>query len=226
MSLKSRLIVQFGFAFGLGTALLFLPAGTLNFWRAWVFLAIIFVPMVIFSVYFYIRDPAVVERRLQRREKQQEQRLVMRWANVVSFAGMIVPGLDHRFGWTRRWTGGVPLWLEIVAQILALAGYVGTMWVISVNRFASRTIQVEKGQKVISTAPYSWVRHPLYSAALVMWLSAALALGSYVALPFFALLVPVIVLRLLNEEKVLRQDLPGYTEYCERVRYRLVPNVW
>lgn len=225
-SLKSRLMVQGAFVFFVVVALLFVPAGTLDFWEAWVFLAIFFIPMIIFSIYYYQHDRALVERRMQNREKVTEQKWIMRFAFLFFLLGLLVPGLDHRFGWTRRWIGGVPLWVEIPAQALTLTGYLGTMWVIDVNRFAARTVQVERDQRVISSGPYGVVRHPMYSFALVMWLATATALGSYVALPFFALLIPVIVLRLLNEEKVLRRELPGYAEYCERTRYRLAPYIW
>jgi protein-S-isoprenylcysteine O-methyltransferase Ste14 len=225
-SLKSRLMVQGAFVFFVVVALLFVPAGTLDFWEAWVFLAIFFIPMIIFSIYYYQHDRALVERRMQNREKVTEQKWIMRFAFLFFLLGLLVPGLDHRFGWTRRWIGGVPLWVEIAAQALTLTGYLGTMWVIDVNRFAARTVQVERDQRVISSGPYGVVRHPMYSFALVMWLATATALGSYVALPFFALLIPVIVLRLLNEEKVLRRELPGYAEYCERTRYRLAPYIW
>jgi protein-S-isoprenylcysteine O-methyltransferase Ste14 len=226
MSLKSKLILQCAATLGVAGTLLFLPAGTLDFWEAWVFLGIFFVPMVCFSTYYYKHDPALLRRRMPAREKVKEQRVVMRLATLVFIAGILVPGLDHRFGWTRRLTGRVPLWLEIVAQVVALAGYLTSMWVIDVNPFAARTIRVEEGQRVVSSGPYSLVRHPMYSAMLVMWLAAGPALGSYVALPIFALFIPVLVLRLLNEEKVLRQELPGYSEYCARVRHRLVPFVW
>jgi protein-S-isoprenylcysteine O-methyltransferase Ste14 len=225
-SLKSRLIVQGASVFFVVVALLFVPAGTLDFWEAWVFLAIFFIPMIIFSIYYYKHDRALVERRMQNREKVTEQKWIMGFAFLFFLLGLLVPGLDHRFGWTRRWIGGVPLWVEIAAQALTLTGYLGTMWVIDVNRFAARTVQVERDQRVISSGPYGVVRHPMYSFALVMWLATATALGSYVALPFFALLIPVIVLRLLNEEKVLRRELPGYAEYCERTRYRLAPYIW
>jgi protein-S-isoprenylcysteine O-methyltransferase Ste14 len=150
----------------------------------------------------------------------------MRFASLFFVAGLLVPGLDRRLGWTHRWTGGVPLWLEVVAQAVTLTAYLGTMWVIDVNRFAARTVRVEEGQRVIADGPYKLVRHPMYAFALVMWLATAIALGSYVALPFFAMLVPILVLRLLNEEKVLRRELPGYTEFCERTRYRLAPYIW
>jgi protein-S-isoprenylcysteine O-methyltransferase Ste14 len=225
-SLKSRLMVQGAFAFFVLVALLFVPAGTLDFWEAWVFLAILFIPMIIFSIYYYKHDRGLVERRMQNREKVKEQKWIMRFAFLFFLMGLLVPGLDYRFGWTRRWIGGIPLRVEIAAQALTLTGYLGTMWVMDVNRFAARTVQVEQDQRVISSGPYGVVRHPMYSFALVMWLATAPALGSYVALPFFALLVPVIVLRLLNEEKVLRRELPGYAEYYERTRYRLAPYIW
>jgi len=122
--------------------------------------------------------------------------------------------------------GGVPLWLEIVAKVLALAGYLATMWVIHVNRFAARTICGEQGQKVISSGPYRLVRRPLYFVALVMWIATAPALGSSVALPLLALLIPVLVFRLLNEENVLRWELPDYDEYCQKRRFRLIPYLW
>jgi protein-S-isoprenylcysteine O-methyltransferase Ste14 len=226
MSLKSRLIVRSAGAFGVAAAMLFLPAGTLKFWEAWVFLGSMFLPMFIFSVYFYKHDPQLVERRMQRQEKVKEQKLIMKVAIFFFMVALLIPGLDHRFGWTRELLGAVPMWLRIVAQALVLGGYLMSFLVIYVNRFASRTIQVVAGQKVISEGPYALIRHPMYASVLVMWLSASMALGSYVALPFFALLVPVIVLRLLNEEKVLRQELPGYEAYCQRTRFRLVPYVW
>jgi len=206
--------------------MLFVPAGTLDYWEAWVFLGIVFIPMTVFSAYFYKHDPALVERRLQRKEKVKEQKVVMKLANLIFIAALLIPGLDHRFGWTEKLVGGVPLWLKITAQTLVLGGYLFTFWVISVNRFASRTIQVELEQRVISDGPYRLVRHPMYFGALVMWLSVSVALGSYVACPVFALLVPVIVARLLNEEKVLRLELPGYESYCQKTRFRLVPYLW
>ena len=226
MSLKSRLIFQHVAIFFVGIGILFLPAGTIHFWQAWVFLAILFIPMAIFSVYFYKRDPAVLARRMQRREKQTAQKWIMSFAAVASFAGFMAPSFDHRFGWTRRWFGEVPLWVEIVAQLVVLAGYLGTMWVVGVNHYAARTIQVEEGQKVISTGPYSWIRHPMYFFALIMWMAVPPALGSYAALPIAALLIPVLVLRLLNEEKFLRRELAGYEEYCRATPHHLIPYIW
>ena len=226
MSLKSRLIVQSAASLGVAGSVLFLPAGTLKFWEAWVCLAIVFIPTLIFCIYFYKHDPVMVERRFQRGERVKEQKVVMKLAGVICVVAPLVTGLDHRFGWTRELTGAVPLWPRIMAQVMVLGSYLMTFWVTNVNRFASRTIQVEAGQKVISDGPYRFVRHPMYFGGLVFWLFTGLALGSYVALPFFALLIPVMVLRLLNEEKVLKQELPVYEAYCQKTRFRLVPHVW
>jgi len=226
MSLRTRLIARYAAIFVVYATLLFLPAGTLKFWEAWVLVAIMFIPAIVFSAYYLKHDPQLVERRLQFKEKVKEQRVVMKVAVVVFVAAFLIPGLDHRIGWTRELAGDAPTWLKITAQALVMGGYLLSYWVIGVNHFASRTIQVEAGQKVIEDGPYALVRHPMYFGMLGMWLCAPVALGSYVALPVFALLVPVIVLRLLNEEKVLRQELPGYEAYCEKTRFRLVPYVW
>jgi len=226
VSLKSKLIVRSAVTFLIASGLLFIPATTFDYWQAWVYLAIVFVPMVVFSVYYYAHDRALVERRMETQEKEKEQVWIMRAAMTICIVGFLIPGLDHRLGWTRRLTGPVPLWLELVSLLLVLAGYLGTMWVTDVNRYAARTIRVEQHQPVISTGPYRYVRHPLYAGGLLMWLATAPALGSFVALPVCFLLVPVFVLRLVNEENLLRRDLPGYQEYCEHTRYRLVPYIW
>jgi protein-S-isoprenylcysteine O-methyltransferase Ste14 len=226
MSLRSRLLVRSVVALVVVAPMLFLTAGTLKFWEAWVFLGIMFLPMIIFSLYYPERDPQMVERRLQTKEKVKEQKVIMKLVNLILVPAFLITGFDHRFGWTRELVGAVPLWLRIVAQVLLLAGYLVAYWVVDVNRFASRTIQVEPGQKVISSGPYSLVRHPMYSAGLVMWLFVPVALASYVALPLFAIFIPIFVWRLLNEERVLKQELPGYEAYCQKTRFRLIPHVW
>jgi len=205
-------------AFGL---LLFVPAGSLKFWQGWAYLVIWFVPGLLAFVYFCKHDPELAERRLRRQEKVREQKRLMRVFHVTVVALFLLPGLDHRFGWSH-----LPLWLTILSQTVVFGSWVMMYWVMKVNSFAASTIEVEPGQCVISTGPYSIVRHPLYLGAGVMLLFSPLALGSYFALPAFVLLVPVIVLRLLNEEKVLRQDLPGYADYCLHTRFRLVPFLW
>lgn len=226
MSLRARLVLRCVFAIVLGGAMLFIPAGSVRFWQGWVFMGIIFIPMVAGSIYFYKRDPQLVERRLESKEKIGEQKLIMGFASLIFFGAFLLPGFDDRFGWSRRTLGPEPLWLTIVAEGVVLAGYLLTYWVMDTNSYASRTIRVEESQRVISIGPYRIVRHPMYLGAVISMLFAPLALGSYCAVPAFALIIPVVVLRLLNEEKVLRKELAGYTEFCLRTRFRLIPFVW
>ena len=150
----------------------------------------------------------------------------MKFAKVIFIAAFLLPGFDFRFGWSRRTFGAVPVWLMICSGAIALAAYLMTYWVMGVNSYASRIIQVEKEQRVISIGPYRIVRHPMYLGGVISILLTPLALGSYWALPAFALVIPMIVLRLLNEEKILRQELAGYREYCRNTRFRLIPLVW
>jgi len=226
MSLASRLVLRISIGMLVIAVVLFLPAGTLRFWQGWAYLAVWFIPGIIFSLYFYKRDPALVERRLESKEKEKVQKMIMGVVFLVFSLAYLIPGLDFRFGWTDRWTGPVPLWFEIASLLIVLASYLMTIWVMDVNRYAARTIRVEVGQKVASTGPYRWVRHPMYSAVLLMMVFTPPALGSYVALPVFALVLPALIFRLLNEERVLRRELPGYPEYCEGTRYRLIPYIW
>jgi len=206
--------------------MLFIPAGSWKYWQGWAFLGVTFIPSTVAYLYFYKHDPQLLERRLQSKEQVSEQKLLVRVTRPLFLAAFLIPGLDYRWGWSRTLLGGVPPWLTLLCQVLVLGGFLFVFWVLKVNSFASRTIQVEAGQKVISTGPYAVVRHPLYSGSVVMWIAAPLALGSYFAWPAFALLVPFYVIRLLNEEKVLRRDLPGYPEYCQQTHFRLVPFVW
>ncbi len=221
MSLKSKLVIRLSMATAGCGAFVFIPAGSLRFWQGWIFLAIWFFPTLAAFAYFYKHDPALVERRLRRTETVGEQKIIMKLMYVVLPAIYILPGFDHRFGWSHP-----PVWLMIVAQMFVLGGYGMILWVLKANSFAASTIQVEPDQKVISGGPYRMVRHPMYLGVSVMFFFTPLALGSYVAWPAVALFIAVIVLRLLNEEKVLRQELPGYTEYCLHTRFHLVPRVW
>lgn len=206
--------------------ILFLTAGTLRYWEGWAFLAILFVPGVFFGFYFLKRDPELVRRRLDATEKEKEQKVIIKVAQSIFFLAFLIPGFDFRLGWTKEWLGAVPLWLQILALALVLVAYLFVIWVMDVNRYAARTVRVEAGQKVISTGPYKWVRHPFYTGAVIMFLATPLGLGSYVALPVFALVIPVFVVRLLKEEQVLRRELSGYIEYCQGTPHRLVPYLW
>jgi protein-S-isoprenylcysteine O-methyltransferase Ste14 len=226
MSLKAKVIVQCMLTAVVAGVMLFLPAGTWRYWQGWIFLGLLMIPMFVASIYFVERDPQLVERRLQSKEKVGEQKLIMKFAKLIFLAAFLIPGFDFRFGWSRKTFGAVPVWLMICSGAIALAGYLMTYWVMGTNSYASRIIQVEKDQRVISIGPYRIVRHPMYLGGVISILFTPLALGSYWALPAFALILPVIVLRLLNEEKILRQELPGYSEYCQSTRCRLIPLVW
>jgi len=221
MSLRAKLVIRFSIAAAAFGTFLFIPAGSLKFWQGWTFLAIWFVPTLAAFAYFYKHDPALVERRLRRKETVGEQKIIMKLMYVVLPAVYILAGFDHRFGWSHP-----RVWLTILAQIFVLGGYGMIFWVMKANSFAASTIQVEAGQKVISDGPYRVVRHPMYLGASLMLLFTPLALGSYFALPAILFVVPLMVLRLLNEEKVLRQELPGYAEYCLHTCFHLVPGVW
>jgi protein-S-isoprenylcysteine O-methyltransferase Ste14 len=219
--LKTRLASRSAITFFVTAAMLFVPAWSFRYWQAWVFLALIFVPMVVSAFYFYKKDPQLVERRMQTAESVGEQQRIMKVAKLVFLAVFLIPGLDHHFGWSR-----VPLWLTIVAQVIVLVGYLITFWVFETNSFAARTVRVEAEQKVISNGPYRFVRHPMYFGVVLLLPFTPMALGSYWAVPGFVLLIPLIILRLLNEEKILREQLPGYAEYCLHTRQRLIPYVW
>jgi len=226
MSLGTKLLLRVFIALPFLVAFLFIPAGTLNFWQGWAFLALAFIPTSLTFLYFYNHDPQLLVRRLESNEKVSEQKWLIRLLKPVFFLVLLLPSFDYRFGWTRTHLRAVPLWLEVLAQALFLGGYLIVFWTLNVNSFAARTIRVEPGQQVISAGPYGLVRHPMYSGGILMFLSIPLILGSYFGLFAFVPLVSFYVLRLLNEEKVLRQELPGYSDYCARTRYRLVPFLW
>ena len=225
MSLKSRLAVRFFFGVSITIAVLFIPAGSLRFWEGWVFIAELVAASLFMSIYFYRRDRDLLQRRLETKEKENTQRIFRKLFAPLWNCGLILTGFDYRFGWSERALGRMPLWLIVLGQALVLAAYWLVFQVMKTNSFASSVIQVESGQRVISTGPYRLVRHPMYSAISLMLLATPLALGSYVVVPLFVMLIPLLVFRLLNEEKLLRQNLPGYAEYCLRTRFRLVPFV-
>jgi protein-S-isoprenylcysteine O-methyltransferase Ste14 len=225
-SLVSRLVRRFLKGYLMMAACLFLPAGSLKYWPGWAYLAASLLSELHSTFYFYKHDPQVLERRLLKREKSSEQKLIHRLWNVLAALFMMLAGSDHRFGWSRRLLGPVPWWLTVLALLFVLIGYSGLFQILKANRFAASVVQVEASQAVIDTGLYRFVRHPMYSVALFLWLCSPLALGSFVVVPVSFLILPILVFRLRNEEKVLRQNLPGYVEYCQRTRHRLIPFVW
>ena len=216
-----KIFLIFTAALAVIMAALFVPAGTFDYWQAWLYMVVIFVPASIILFYFLKKDPEFLERRMKYKEKEAKQKSVVRVALIIFIIGFLLPGLDHRFGWS-----DVPSEIVIAADALVFLGYMMCFLVFRENSYAGRTIEVVKGQKVISTGPYAIIRHPMYLGSIAMYIATPIALGSYWALPPFLLMLPVFVYRIMNEEEVLRRSLPGYTEYCKKTRYRLVPFVW
>ena len=205
---------------------LFIPAGTWNFWQGWAYLAGHCAYAAAFVVYFHYRDPQLLARRLLRKEKVEQQKVVLLLLKLNFALVLTLGGLDHRFGWSQRWLAPVPAWLTLLALALIVGCQILFIQVMIANRFAASVIQVETSQTIADTGPYRFVRHPMYAVGIAQNCLTPLALGSFIVWPMFVLIIPVLAWRLLNEEKFLRRDLPGYAEYCERTRYRLIPRVW
>jgi len=202
-------------------ALLFLPAGSFDYWQGWVFMAVLFTPVLFVVSYLVRHDPELLERRMRFKEKLKSERKILTIGNFFFFIGFLIPGLDFRFGWSQ-----VPVWLVIVSDVVIFIGYMLVFWVFRVNSYTSRIVEVMKGQKVISTGPYAYVRHPMYSGALLMFLFISTALGSYYAMIVMIPIIAILIYRIFDEEKLLLKDLKGYKEYYEKVKYRLIPGVW
>ncbi len=202
-------------------ALFFLCAGTLDYWQAWVYLAVLAVLITATFVWLLKEEPDLLERRMHTQEREKTQKWVIGISGILLTLLFALPGLDHRFEWSQ-----VPFWLTGLGLALAIAGYGLYFWTIQTNRFASRVIEVTTGQKVIECGPYARVRHPMYLAILIFLLGTSLALASYWTLIPSLAMAPVLALRAFNEEKTLRNALPGYAEYTLKVRWRLFPGLW
>lgn len=202
-------------------ALLFLPAWTFNYPHAYLFLTILFIPMLAVGIILYIKNPELLKKRLDGKEKQATQKGVVSLSALMFPAGFIVSALDFRFSWSH-----VPAWVVILASVLFVAGYGMYAEVMRENTYLSRKIEVQENQKVVSGGLYGIVRHPMYLATLLMLLPIPLILGSFWGLVPFALYPVIIVIRILDEEKLLERELDGYAEYKNKVKYRLVPFVW
>jgi protein-S-isoprenylcysteine O-methyltransferase Ste14 len=199
----------------------FWPAGTFRYWQAWIYIAILFIPMLGVFVYLIRKDPELLERRLKAKEKERQQKYIQMIGSLFFLGIYILPGFDRRYGWS-----SVPVVVVIAADILVLGGYGLFVRVLEENSYASRIVEVEKNQKVITTGPYAVVRHPMYLAVLIMYIFSPLALGSYWAvLPALSLIL-ILAARIGNEEKVLLDKLAGYKEYAQSVRFRLIPGIW
>ena len=202
-------------------ALLLLPAWTLAYPGAWLFMGVLFLPMLVMGVVMLFRAPDLLAKRLDSKEKQKTQQGVVKLAGLVFVGGFVLCALDFRFGWSH-----VPTWLMITAAVVFLIGYGMYAEVMRENAYLSRTIQVQEGQTVVSTGLYGVVRHPMYLATLLMFLPMPLILQSLWGLCVFGWYAVLIVIRILNEEKVLSAELDGYTAYTKKVKYRIIPFIW
>jgi protein-S-isoprenylcysteine O-methyltransferase Ste14 len=202
---------------------LFLTAGSLRYTEAWIYTFVLLVPALFVIGYFYKKDPDFIGSRiLKRREKVQIHRSIQNIFSMVFLIGLLIPGFDFRFGWSN-----VPMFLVIISNTLVFLGYMIIARVMEENRYASSIIEISKDQKIIETGPYKLVRHPMYTGGLIFIMFTPLALGSYWALiPFSITPVLALILRIINEEKLLIDNLPGYSEYCQKTKYRLIPFVW
>ncbi|BCY18033.1 membrane protein [Leptolinea sp. HRD-7] len=219
--LTRRVIMMFFVSLLVLMAVFFIPAGTFAFWQGWLYLVVLFVPLIFVVSYLLKNEPDLLERRMHYREQDKEQVLIIKLSYIPFILAYILPGFDFRFGWSH-----MPVWLVILSDVLVLASYLWVVNVFRTNRYASRVVEVDKGQSVISTGPYALVRHPMYTGVAVMYLFSPLALGSYWAVIPALFILPILVYRLLSEEKILARDLPGYTDYMEKVKYHLFPGIW
>lgn len=221
MKLLINALTKFTCGLLLVGALLFLPAGTLCYTNGWLLVGLLFGPMLIAGFVMLFKFPEFLAKRLDAKEKQATQKGVLAFSGLMFIAGFVVAGLDFRFGWSN-----VPTWVIITASVLFLFAYVLYAEVMRENAYLSRTVKVEEGQKVVDTGLYGVVRHPMYAVTILLFLMMPLVLGSWYALIPFAFYPMIILVRLTDEEKLLTKELPGYAEYKQKVKYRLIPFVW
>lgn len=205
-------------------ALLFIPAGTLYYWQAWTFLAVYFASSLAITLYLMKNDPKLLQRRMSGgpiAEKQPAQKIIMSLVSPSFIGLLVIPALDHRYAWSQ-----MPPSVALAGDLLVAIGWLAIFFVFRENSFSSATIELAPDQKVISTGPYALVRHPMYSGALVMLAGMPIALGSWWGLLVIVVIMPALIWRLFDEEKFLARNLPGYVEYQNKVRYRLIPQVW
>lgn len=223
--MKGNLLLQALGKFAAGILLvgliLFLPAGTINYPGGWRFCALLFIPMLILGIVLFFKAPELLKKRLANKETESEQKQVIGWSLLMFIGGFAIAGLDFRFGWSQ-----LPQWVVIAASIVLLISYGLYAEVMRENAYLSRTVEVQEGQKVIDTGLYGIVRHPMYMASTLLFLSMPLVLGSVPAFVIFLIYPALLVKRIKNEEAVLEAGLPGYREYKQKVKYRMVPFVW
>ena len=214
-------IIKFLSGFLLVGVLLFLPAGTFDYWQAWLLIGILFIPMFLAGLIMMKKSPELLKKRLNAKEKQDEQKEVILFSGLMFLAAFVVAGLNFRFGWFV-----LPGWASYAAAVLFLIAYALYAEVLRENVYLSRTVEVQENQKVIDTGLYGVVRHPMYMSTLILFLAMPLVLGSLFSFGIMLFYIPIIAKRIRNEEKVLEEGLDGYKEYKTRIRYKVIPFVW
>ena len=214
-------ITKFILGFIIIALLLFLPAGTLNYWNAWLFICILFVPMFIVGIILMIKNSNLLRKRLNAKEKESEQEMLLLLGGVMFICGFIVSGLNYRLNWII-----LPKRIVFIATLIFISTYILYGEVLRENMYLSRIIEIQEDQKVIDTGLYSIVRHPMYSSTILLFLSIPLILGSLLSFLIFMLYPIIIANRIKNEEQVLEQGLKGYSEYKKKVKYKVVPFIW
>lgn len=201
--------------------LIFLPAGTLSYTYGWLLIGLLFVPMLIAGFVMLAKSPDFLKKRLDAKEKQGIQKCVVALSGLMFIAGFVVAGLDYRFGWSQ-----IPMPVTMIASVLFLVAYALYAEVMRENAYLSRTVKVEEGQTVVDTGLYGVVRHPMYAVTMLLFLMIPLILGSWYAILAFVFYPVIIIVRLKNEEELLTKELPGYAEYKQKVKYRIIPYIW
>lgn len=201
--------------------LIFVPAGTLHYINGWILTGILFIPMLIIGIIMSVKNPELLEKRLNAKENDSGQKNIIRFSGIIFLAGFIVAGLNYRFKWLI-----IPQWAVIISSIVFLLSYAMYAEVLRENTYLSRTVEIQENQKIIDTGLYGIIRHPMYTATILMFLSIPLVLGSFHSFVIFLLYPVIIVMRLSNEEKFLENNLDGYSQYKNKVKYRLIPFIW
>lgn len=221
MNIKIQALIKFVSGLIMVMLLIFVPAGTLHYINGWILTGILFIPMLIMGIIMSVKNPELLEKRLNAKEKLSRQKNIIRLSGIIFSAGFIVAGLNYRFKWLV-----IPQLTVIIASIVFLLSYLMYAEVLRENKYLSRTVEVQENQKIIDTGLYGIVRHPMYTATILMFLSIPLILGSLQSFIIFLLYPVIIVMRLRNEEKFLENNLDGYSQYKNKVRYRLIPFIW
>ena len=214
-------IVKFTFGALIIGLLLFLPANTINYWNGWLFMGLLFIPMFIAGIVMMIKSPELLKKRLNAKEKENEQKQVLLFSGLMFLAGFIVAGLNYRYGWIV-----FPNIVVIISSVVFVIAYILYAEVLRENAYLSRTIEVQENQKVVDTGLYGIVRHPMYAVTILLFLAMPLVLGSIISFLIFLVYPFIIAKRIKNEEAVLEKELDGYTEYKDKVKYKMIPFIW